>query len=83
MCRMPAQLVIFQSTLPVRGATQRDELVELAREFQSTLPVRGATFVLDLLPEMREISIHAPCEGSDALWSRPSIAAAHFNPRSL
>ena len=35
---------LFQSTLPVRGATRVAEAVEFERElFQSTLPVRGAT----------------------------------------
>ena len=35
--------VRFQSTLPVRGATQRLNVLLASGEFQSTLPVRGAT----------------------------------------
>ena len=34
---------IFQSTLPVRGATFVASVHFALREFQSTLPVRGAT----------------------------------------
>ena len=33
----------FQSTHPVRGATFRRVVTEVARQFQSTHPVRGAT----------------------------------------
>ena len=39
---MPSRLA-FQSTLPVRGATQDDRDIAGAKLFQSTLPVRGAT----------------------------------------
>ncbi len=34
----------FQSTLPLRGATQRHSIGQIADQFQSTLPLRGATF---------------------------------------
>ena len=41
---LTASVVIFQSTLPARGATQLDELEKKAQTiFQSTLPARGAT----------------------------------------
>ena len=36
----------FQSTLPVRGATDEHPGEEYGYRFQSTLPVRGATPVL-------------------------------------
>ena len=36
-------LKIFQSTLPVRGATMVPGVVGASGPFQSTLPVRGAT----------------------------------------
>ena len=35
----------FQSTLPVRGATEAADAEEVVSLFQSTLPVRGATMV--------------------------------------
>ncbi len=58
----------FQSTLPVKGATQEVFNDYEGFVFQSTLPVKGATMstMLSILP--LRISIHAPCEGSD---SRP------------
>ena len=34
---------LFQSTLPVRGATPAKDVRPPKKEFQSTLPVRGAT----------------------------------------
>ena len=34
---------LFQSTLPLRGATRMDELCRDTIKFQSTLPLRGAT----------------------------------------
>ena len=57
---------IFQSTLPVRGATR--VAVRVMREyleFQSTLPVRGATSDICSSVPAPSISIHAPREGSD------------------
>ena len=36
---------LFQSTLPVRGATRASQLKAAYFQFQSTLPVRGATLV--------------------------------------
>ena len=36
-------MLIFQSTLPLRGATRMDELCRDTIKFQSTLPLRGAT----------------------------------------
>ena len=34
---------LFQSTLPVRGATEWYDIYKKPNIFQSTLPVRGAT----------------------------------------
>ena len=58
--------MIFQSTLPVWGATLQTSPLEIRSLFQSTLPVWGATdgsycrFEFDSV-----ISIHAPRVGSD------------------
>ena len=58
---------LFQSTLPVRGATKCGVCVMVDAEgFQSTLPVRGATCAIKELEAMERISIHAPRAGSDA-----------------
>ena len=58
---------IFQSTLPVRGATVdlTSQFESTPTEFQSTLPVRGATDSIFGLDLPTRISIHAPREGSD------------------
>ena len=56
---------LFQSTLPVWGATDQ-RVITIAREaFQSTLPVWGATLKRLTLMMIRRISIHAPRVGSD------------------
>ena len=56
---------VFQSTLPVRGATRPEVDLCQAQIFQSTLPVRGATDLIALGIFACVISIHAPREGSD------------------
>ena len=56
---------IFQSTLPVGGATGQSQPPEVVAEFQSTLPVGGATVLLGLFRGILHISIHAPRGGSD------------------
>ena len=59
-------LFIFQSTLPMRGATTVSPFVSLRGFlFQSTLPMRGATRRTTLMTTMSLISIHAPHAGSD------------------
>ncbi len=71
--------VIFQSTLPARGATElRKDIATLADLFQSTLPARGATKgeIKDL--SERSISIHAPREGSDVLYRLQSVTDGVF-----
>ena len=56
---------LFQSTLPVRGATPRGKPATVSVKFQSTLPVRGATRGDGGMVPSARISIHAPREGSD------------------
>ena len=59
---------IFQSTLPLRGATpSKRDLILAHCKFQSTLPLRGATDAEEEPPDADEISIHTPLAGSDAL----------------
>ena len=55
----------FQSTLPVRGATQYLLAIPHFVLFQSTLPVRGATNYPIYGSLFSVISIHAPRAGSD------------------
>ena len=74
---------LFQSTLPLRGAT---ELVAARHarhvKFQSTLPLRGATVDDDDLVVAVEISIHTPLAGSDDRESLRVIQGYDFNPHS-
>ena len=60
-------LNIFQSTLPVRGATFANHGADELDKFQSTLPVRGATKTCGKPCGKPVISIHAPRAGSDEL----------------
>ena len=73
---------VFQSTLPVWGAT----LIGLSSVgnflFQSTLPVWGATPLESVQPAGRPISIHAPRVGSDSSSMRSRKCELDFNPRS-
>ena len=73
--------LIFQSTLPVRGATTAYSLVCTAKEFQSTLPVRGATTLAQALPYLRVFQSTLPVRGATPRaprtprWSPISIHA--------
>ena len=57
--------LIFQSTLPVGGATTDADRLVCQQQFQSTLPVGGATFPFPSRSSTYTISIHAPRGGSD------------------
>ena len=85
--------LVFQSTLPVRGATAAEGLSTGISEFQSTLPVRGATLVIQLVYTTLRISIHAPRAGSDTteidiavramlFQSTPPVRGATFHLRA-
>ena len=58
-------LLLFQSTLPLRGATTIVELVSGLILFQPTLPMRGATQRHQDPYGSHQISTHAPHAGSD------------------
>ena len=62
-----ADPVIFQSTLPARGATLHQfAMICPCLSFQSTLPARGATRIsAEAYTRLKLISIHAPRTGSD------------------
>ena len=72
---------IFQSTLPVRGATTSEGLAIYNVLFQSTLPVRGATEDGHRRSLTDWISIHAPRAGSDlfffSIFQREGIISIH------
>ena len=57
--------MVFQSTLPARGATIASGTSAILVLFQSTLPARGATISGTPYKQTSDISIHAPRTGSD------------------
>ena len=56
---------VFQSTRPVRGATNYLRYTDYEGVFQSTRPVRGATPASKSYVPFQVISIHAPRAGRD------------------
>ena len=65
---LPPLIIGFQSTLPLRGATEIAFVYPSCRKFQSTLPLRGATLAYFDDYGIELISIHAPLAGSDGSW---------------
>ena len=57
--------LLFQPTLPMRGATGLMRHLRACREFQPTLPMRGATILASTRSSGSSISTHAPHAGSD------------------
>ena len=69
--RQDTRYVLFQSTLPMRGATGFYDSNNIYYGiFQSTLPMRGATQLSQDGGSSRGISIHAPHAGSDCCVRR-------------
>ena len=65
--------LLFQPTLPARGATRGRRDLHPRRRFQPTLPARGATVRLHRWRRTHKpISTHAPRTGSDKLSGRTS-----------
>ena len=71
--------LLFQSTLPVRGGTDRAEQAEKASLFQSTLPVRGGTLLRQTALKGQKISIHPPRAGRDCSVTREKIAYIYIS----
>ena len=67
VCFLGASMLVFQSTLPSRGATWGVMQETEGILFQSTLPSRGATGCCLETGDDSRISIHAPLAGSDAI----------------
>ena len=74
----------FQSTRPMRGATEAMKHYEWGTEFQSTRPMRGATviYVCRSMCGVTYFNPRAPC-GARPPWTltTPCIAP-YFNPRA-
>ena len=76
--------VLFQSTLPVRGATAgRDPIGGYYCSFQSTLPVRGATLTAtDIVAPPPNFNPRSPCGERRRACGLRLIPQSDFNPRS-
>ena len=55
---------LFQSTLPLRGATGGNSFDRLSRLFQSTLPLRGATLKLKIINTISLFQSTLPLRGA-------------------
>ena len=77
-----AALLLFQSTRPMRGATDEFPGTYSACEFQSTRPMRGATPHHRGQRPREAISIHAPHAGRDETRLFPRRGHLYFNPRA-
>ena len=73
---------LFQSTLPLRGATLNLPLAERICRFQSTLPLRGATSMSSTLIGMTHyFNPRSPC-GERLGLALTVRVLSNFNPRS-
>ncbi len=71
---------LFQSTLPLRGATGAGFSMFLGDvKFQSTLPLRGATKCPEYIMAKLRISIHAPLAGSDGVEVAQTVVLANIS----
>ena len=77
-----AKAFIFQSTLPMRGATMNSSMAFCRAVFQSTLPMRGATKAGKSTGVIRpNFNPRSPC-GERLRRGAVRQAAVYFNPRS-
>ena len=76
-------MIIFQSTLPARGATPLGGDSKRNEAFQSTLPARGATrsWMASATPP-NTFQSTLPARGATGCSSITTSTKAHFNPRS-
>ena len=72
----------FQSTLPVRGATEKSSLIVADIRISIHAPREGSDYPRGRSAAGSDISIHAPREGSDWQISFSVIFMSNFNPRS-
>ncbi len=77
------QLITFQSTLPVWGATSWIQLGGLVVVISIHAPCVGSDYLHIGDDELPIISIHAPCVGSDKRSFCTVKRLCNFNPRSL
>ena len=77
------KLLVFQSTLPARGATRREVPAAPRKGISIHAPRTGSDAEFDKLVSGKySISIHAPRTGSDKHVASEVPAHEDFNPRS-
>ena len=76
------RILSFQSTRPMRGATDQLGVLPEVETFQSTRPMRGATFAAQSFKLRSRISIHAPHAGRDRSCFPALCQGRNFNPRA-
>jgi len=64
ICQASLHHNLFQSTLPVKGATQKLTARRNIKTFQSTLPVKGATIELQVVPPAFLFQSTLPVKGA-------------------
>ena len=74
--------MLFQSTLPARGATLQDGDAGRERAISIHAPRTGSDIVAMVDAYAEQISIHAPRTGSDWLRKPTPVDLRYFNPRS-
>ena len=63
--------LLFQSTLPLRGATDWGKFEICVSRISIHAPLAGSDFLLNRLHDVQVISIHAPLAGSDCINGHP------------
>ena len=76
------QIMLFQSTRPMRGATTERGFTRLTIKISIHAPRAGATFTGQSIATDGSISIHAPHAGRDRSSFWDNALAWHFNPRA-
>ena len=78
------QLLLFQSTLPMRGATLAVSIFGfMLKVFQSTLPMRGATSTRNgYFARKKNFNPHSPCGERLQRPRHRNIDTKNFNPHS-
>ena len=73
---------LFQSTLPLRGATRGEDVLHRCFRISIHAPLAGSDPKKNVLTRNTKISIHAPLAGSDHPAHLEIIIGHDFNPRS-
>ena len=80
-CRL-VEKSVFQSTLPMKGATIDRAILAAALLFQSTLPMKGATKSVGDMAEIQTFQSTLPMKGATQSQRHFSHSNIGFNPRS-